>query len=186
MKALYGIEPDLCISNPDILVWSNKDVILPRYFYNQLVYLTERDFTQATQAAEKIINSLERQEIPNLLIFKTISEGTIYFHNEEINVQAIGDLDMRNPIDRYIVGLINIAEILECSTIFLPLSSEIINKCCALNMDVTNTEEFMNVGTSWLKPEMLVGLEAKLDPISQVQWEDTQVVEELGNINWVE
>jgi len=40
MKALYGIEPDLCISNPDILVWSNKDVILPKYFYNQLVYLT--------------------------------------------------------------------------------------------------------------------------------------------------
>ncbi|NEN89530.1 MAG: hypothetical protein F6K48_11730 [Okeania sp. SIO3H1] len=186
MRALYGIEPDLCISNPDILIWSSKDVILPKYFYNQLVYLTEKDFTQATQAAEKILNSLERQETPNLLIFKTISEGTIYFHNEEINIKPIGDLDIRNPIDRYILGLLNIAEILECSTIFLPLSSEIINKCFALNIDVTNTEEFMTTGTSWLKPEMLVGIEAKLDPLSQVQWEEVQAVEKLGNINWVE
>ncbi|NEQ72777.1 MAG: hypothetical protein F6K23_06650 [Okeania sp. SIO2C9] len=186
MKALYGIEPDLCISNPDILIWNNKDVILPKYFYNQLVYLTEGDFTQATQAAEKIINSLERQEIPNLLIFKTISEGTIYFYNEEINAKPIGDLDTRNPIDRYMLGLINIAEILECQTIFLPLSSEIINKCRALNIDVTNAEEFMTIDTSWLEPEMLVGIEAKLDPLSQVQWEEVQAVEELGNINWVE
>lgn len=42
----------------------------------------------------------------------------------------------------------------------------------------------MRVSVKFTK--MLVGLEAKLDPLSQVQWEDTQVVEGLGNINWVE
>ena len=44
----------------------------------------------------------------------------------------------------------------------------------------------MTIDTSWLEPEMLVGIEAKLDPLSQVQWQETQVVEEVGNINWVE
>lgn len=72
-------------------------------------------------------------------------------------------MDIRNFINCYIFGLINIVEILECLIIFLFLFLEIINKCCVLNMDVINIEEFMNVGIFWLKLEMLVGFEVKLD-----------------------
>ncbi|MBO1347384.1 MAG: hypothetical protein EBE86_008300 [Hormoscilla sp. GUM202] len=67
MNILYGIEPDLCIVNPDLSIGASRDIVLPKYFYMQLEHLKNETFTEA---AAKIVDSLEMQEAEDLLIFK--------------------------------------------------------------------------------------------------------------------
>ncbi|TAF21313.1 MAG: dipeptide epimerase [Nostocales cyanobacterium] len=69
MNIVYGIEPDLCISNTDLLVWASKDIILPKYFYLQLEHLNNGDFLSGTASAQKIIESLT-QITPILELYK--------------------------------------------------------------------------------------------------------------------
>lgn len=85
MKILYGLEPDFCIVNPDLVNTYSKDLVLPQYFYIQLEYLKNGNFHSATNAANQIINSLVRQ-VSDFLIFKTNCNGTIYLINEKINL----------------------------------------------------------------------------------------------------
>jgi len=76
MNKLYGLEPNLRTSNPDIFAGYVKDAALPKYFYIKLEYLKEGSFQEATSAARKIIDSLIEAE-SNLLIFKTFRNGTV-------------------------------------------------------------------------------------------------------------
>ena len=192
MNILYGLEPDLCICNPELLVWTSKDVVLPKYFYSQLVYLKDGNFHAATEAATKIIDSLERQELFELLIFKTVSGGTIYFVNEEINLDNVisshEDIDVRNPLDRYLLTLLKLAETFDSKISFLALTSEIILKGSRLGFDVASMQEFSTPSESWLKPEMIADIQVILDPISQVKWQDfpEEIEENKDDIQWLD
>ncbi|MFB2876464.1 hypothetical protein [Floridanema aerugineum] len=192
MNILYGLEPDLSISNPDLLVWTSKDVVLPKYFYGQLVYLKDGNFHAATEAAKKMIESLDRQETFELLVFKTVSGGTIYFINEEIDLENVlssyENMDLRNPLDRYLLSLLKLSETFESKIVFLGLSPEIISKCSRLGFDVANIEEFSTHSESWLTPEMIVDIQVILDPISQVKWQDfsEEIGENQDDIQWLD
>ncbi|MEZ2231081.1 hypothetical protein [Microcoleus sp.] len=192
MNIVYGIEPDLCISNTDLLVWASKDIILPKYFYLQLEHLNNGDFLSGTASAQKIIESLHRQETENLLVFQTVCGATVYFHNEASyleNAQKthIG-FDSANPLDRYLLSFFNLAEILEFKGCFLASSPQVIRKCCTLGFEVTSTEDFLSIGNSWLQPEMILDMQEKLHPMARVQWQDhvEEVVEEADNIQWID
>ena len=141
MNTLYGIEPDLCIVNPDLLICASRDIVLPKYFYMQLEHLKNGDFQSFTEAAAKIVDSLEMQEVENLLIFKNCKGGTVYFHDQQKNMENIDVtneiLDSGNHFDQYLISLLRLAEFLECQIVFLASSSEIIRKCENLNIAVS-------------------------------------------------
>ncbi|MBO1347383.1 MAG: hypothetical protein EBE86_008295 [Hormoscilla sp. GUM202] len=54
---------------------------------------------------------------------------------------------------------------------------------------MSTIEEFSTayLGDLWLQPEMIVGIQARLDPLSQVEWqEETEdVAEHDDGIKWV-
>jgi hypothetical protein len=192
MKTVYGIEPDLCIGNTDLLVWASKDIILPKYFYLQLEHLSKGNFLSGTASAKKIIDSLHRQEADDLLVFKTVCGATVYFHNETMRIENylithIG-FDVRNPLDRYLLSLFKIAEILESQAAFLASSPEVIRKCRTLGFQVISAEELLSIGNSWLQQEIILNMQEKLDPMARVQWQDEveEVVEEADKIQWID
>ncbi|MCL1470999.1 hypothetical protein [Argonema antarcticum] len=192
MNILYGLEPDLCICNPELLVWTSKDVVLPKYFYSQLVYLKDGNFHAATEAATKIIESLDRQEILEFLIFKTVSGGTIYFIDEAMKLENVlssyEDIDARNPLDRYLLTLLKLAETFEYKISFLALTSEIIRKISRLGFAVASMQEFSTPSESWLKPEMIADIQLILDPLSQLKWQDfsEEIEENKDDIQWLD
>ena len=194
MKILYGIEPDLCIRNPQLISHNERDVVLPKYFYIQLLHLKNGNFESATESATKIIDSLITTSAEDLLIFQTSAGGTVYFNDQEITVENFqgiyGNLDFRNPLDRYLVNLAKISETLDATIVFIASSSEIIRKCRMLNFDVATIEEFSTIsGESWLQAEMILQIQAMFDPKTQIQWqeEETEEAENDGNdIFWIE
>lgn len=194
MKILYGIDPDLCIGNPQLISQHSQDVVLPKYFYIQLLHLKNGNFESATESATKIIDSLILTSAEDLLIFQTSVGGTVYFHDQEIKVENFQgiyvNLDFSNPFDRYLLNSAKISEILDVKIIFVTSSSEVIRKCRMLNFDVATIEEFSNMsGESWLQPEMIVDIQTRLNPMAQIQWEDeeTEEAQNDGNdILWIE
>lgn len=193
MKILYGLEPDFCIANPDLINTYSKDLVLPQYFYIQLKYLKDGSFSSATEAANKIFNSLITQEVSFLLMFKTNYNGTIYFINQQIvnldKANLIAEkVDIESPFDRYLLILYQLTKVLEVKIVFLALSAQVINKCYALGFEVATPEEVFHAGESWLQPEILLEVQAKLDPLAQVQWLETseQLVAQDNLINWLD
>jgi hypothetical protein len=192
MKILYGIDPDLCISHPELVAGFGKDLVLPKYFYSQLAYLKDGNFQAATEAATKILTSLNRQPASELLVFTSLGGGTVYFHDQELNPEFLETnsetFDIRNPLDRYLLSLFKLAECLESKVFFLPQSAGVIRKCLSLQFEVAITEDFSTPGESWLAPEMLADIPAMLDPLAQVQWlEDTdEFVEPADSIQWID
>ncbi|GAB4304738.1 MAG: hypothetical protein Fur0025_46580 [Oscillatoriaceae cyanobacterium] len=200
MKILYGIEPDLCIVNPQLVTDHSQDVVLPKYFYLQLVHLKNGDFESATEGAKKIIDSLRPSSAEDLLIFQTLAGGTVYFHDQEINLDnfhAYGNLDFNNPLDRYFLNLAKISEILAAQVVFITSSTEIFQKCRVLHFERATVEEFLGTreafspvgGESWLQPEMILDIQARFDPMAQIQWQEEET-EEAGSqendISWIE
>lgn len=193
MKIIYGLEPDFCIANPDLVNIYSKDLVLPQYFYIQLQYLKDGSFSSATEAANKIINSLVRQEVSFSLIFKTNYNGTIYFINQQIinldNENLIDiNFDIGSPFDRYLLILYQLTKVLEVKIVFLALSAQVIKKCYILGFEVATPEEVFRAGESWLQPEILLEVQAKLDPLAQVQWLETseELVTQDNLINWLD
>ncbi len=119
-------------------------LILPKYFLTQINYLQNRDFGNATEAANKIIDSLNQWENSDLLLFKTNAEGTVYFIDEVINYLKVErqdeNLDNTNPLNRYLLSLLYLSEILEAKIVFLVSSPEFINKCRILNFNTVTLE----------------------------------------------
>ncbi len=190
MKILYGIEPDVCMSHPEV-VSSDKDIILPKYFYNQLEYIKQSSVEFANDAAAKIIDSLLGQGELNFLVFKTIRHGTVYFVDEGNNLENYAkekNIDIKTPIDRYLLILLKIAEITEAKIVFIAMSAQVISRCSSLGFEVASIEEFSNPGNSWLQPEMLVDIQTKLDPLALIKWQEDleEVVEPENNIHWLD
>ncbi len=101
------------------------------------------------------------------------------------------NLDFRNPIDRYLLSLAKISEILDAKVVFITSSSEIFSKCRFLHFDIGTIEEFSSIsGESWLQPEKILNIQAMFDPMTQkIQWQEEETEEPLsqGNdINWIE
>lgn len=210
MKVLYGLEADFCINNPELIADSFKDIVLPKYFYTQLAHLSNGNFPTATDAAIKIMNSFMRQRESDVLIFKTISGGTVYFTNEEANCVNIDtsyeNLEPRNLLDRYLLSLLKLSETLKAKIVFLASSPEVIRKCRTLHFEIATIEEFSAGGKSWLQPEMLLDIQAETsnairkqefvstqeqatapepDSAAQVQWRDIKVAGQ-SNIHWID
>lgn len=192
MNILYGIEPDLCISNPDILVKATKDVLLPKYFYSQISHLKQGNFQLATEAAQQIINSLKKQENSDIIIFNTVGGATVYFHNESefLDSEQIvpPGFDMRNLLDRYLLSFLKVAELLKSEVIFIASSSEVIRKCLTLKFELISVEEFLINGNSWLHPQMILDILVKLDPMASIQWQEDieDAVKEQDSIRWID
>ncbi len=210
MKILYGIEPDLCIVNTQLLTDFTKDLILPSFFHTQLTHLKNGNFQTATDAALSILNSLNKHEQLDAMIFNTVAGGTVYFideTNQYININNRSDnLDIRNLLDRYLLSLRKLSETLEARVAFFTSSTDVIKKCRSLNFDIVTLEEFTTLGESWSQPEMLVDKQesqpdvaSQLDPLSsqeqliftkpeqstQVQWHDIRVVNDASGIQWI-
>jgi len=211
MKLLYGIEPDLCIINPEILVNFTKDIILPKYFYSQITHLSQGNFQVATDAATVILNSLIKQEQSDVLIFQTVNGGIVYFTDEathKLNIDnCYENLDIKNLLDRYLLSLLKLSEILEAKTVFVASSAEVIRKCRSLNFEVATLEEFLTPDESWLQPEILIDIQAsmaettseaepvvtqqhlnttELEPFVQIEWRDIRVPGQLNNLKWID
>lgn len=205
MKVLYAIELDLCIINPDTLINFPSDIILPKYFFTQLNFLKNRDLGNATVAANKIINSLKQCGDTDILLFTNNNGGKVYFIDETINYLNLDNeytnLDSTNPLDRYLLSLLYISNILEAKIFFLSSSPEINCKCRILNFDPVTLEKLPNIGESWLHTEMLVNLQAsnldivtehnildasETDTTIQIQWQDIKGSQEVNNIKWID
>ena len=211
MKVLYCLEPDLYIINSKSLVNFDKDVILPKYFYTQLTHLSQGNFQNATDAATIIVNSLSKWAESDILIFKTVSGGTVYFTDEAANCGSFDNsyenLDTRNLLDRYLLSLLKLSETLEAKIVFLASSPEVIRKCRTLNFEIATLEEFSTPGESWLRPEMLLDIQASISdttsepealatedqvtaadpaPCVEIQWRDIRVARQGSNIEWID
>jgi len=211
MKFVYGIEPDLCIVNSEILINFPKDIVLPKYFHTQLTHLSRSNFQLATNAATIIVNSLMRWGESDVLTFKIVGGGTVYFIDEatyHINIDnPYENLDTTNLLDRYLLRLLKLSETLEAKIVFLASSPEVIRKCRTLNFEVATLEEFSTPGESWLRPEMLVNIQASIpdttsepeplanqeqvtapDPVPsvEIQWRDIRVARQASNIEWID
>lgn len=164
MKLLYATEPDLFIINPEKLVNFSKDVIVPKYFYNQLIFISQGNFQSASDAANIILNSLIKLEASDVLIFKSMAGGIVYFIDEAtqyINVNnCYENIDIINPLDRYLLSLIKLSATLEAKIIFTASTPEVIKKCHNVNFEIATLQEFSISGESWLQPEMLIDIEA--------------------------
>jgi hypothetical protein len=158
MKNLYSLEPDICIRYPDIITDSTIDLILPKYFYNQLQYLKNKELQDSTISAKQILNSLRKQENNNLLIFQNQNNGIIYFLDETKLFIEISDVnfDIQLPLDRYLLNLSTLSKKLEASIIFCATSSEVIKKCQYLNFFVVSEGISVISGKSWLQIETLL------------------------------
>ncbi|MDB9322754.1 hypothetical protein PN483_06045 [Nodularia spumigena CS-591/04] len=205
MNILYSIEPDICIINPDILINFPLDIVLPQYFLTQINHLSNSDFGNATESANTIINSLNQWEDSDLLLFKTNAEGRVYFIDESINYLKVDSqyqyIDNTNLLDRYLLSLLYLSNILEVKIVFLASSPEIINKCRILNFDTVTLAEFTLNGESWLQPEMLVNVESsnpdifsepnilntsEIETTIPIQWQDIRVSQGTNNIQWLD
>ncbi|MDP5337457.1 MAG: hypothetical protein NWQ28_02635 [Nodularia sp. (in: cyanobacteria)] len=205
MKILYGIEPYICIVNPDILRNFSLDIVLPQYFLTQLNHLSNSNFGNSTESANIIINSLNQGEDSNLLLFKTNAEGTAYFIDEAINYLKVDsqyqNIDSTNLLDRYLLSLLYLSNILEAKIVFLAASPEIIGKCRILNLDTVTLAESTLNGESWLQPEMLINIETSHPEIVsepnilaasegettvQIQWLDIKLSQGTSNIQWLD
>ena len=211
MKVLYCLEPDLYIINSKSLVNFDKDVILPKYFYTQLTHLSQGNFQNATDAATIIVNSLSTWAESDILIFKTVAGGTVYFTDEAANCgsfdHSYDNLDTRNLLDRYLLSLLKLSETLEAKIVFLASSPEVVRKCRTLNFEIATLEEFSTPGESWLRPEMLVNIQPSISnttsepehdatqdqvtapdpaPSVEIQWRDIRVARQGSNIEWID
>ena len=194
MKALYGIEPDLCMVHPQIIINNNQDIVLPQYFYIQLLHLKNGDFESATDDAIKIIDSLILSATEGLLFFKTGAGGIVYFHNQEISVEnfqeSSGILDLKHPLDRYLLSLTQLSEILDTQIVFIASSPKVIHKCSKLHLIPATIEDFYaTTSTSWLEPKMIVDIHVTLAPMTQIQWQEEEIEapQNQGNdIHWLE
>ncbi|KZL49923.1 hypothetical protein A2T98_10085 [Nodularia spumigena CENA596] len=205
MKILYSIEPDICIINTDILINFPLDIVLPQYFLTQINHLSNSDLGNATESANTIINSLNQWEDSDLLLFKTNSEGRVYFIDESINYLKVENqyqyIDNTNLLDRYLLSLLYLSNILEAKIVFLASSPEILKKCRILNFDTLTLAEFTLNGESWLQPEMLINVEtsnpdivsepdildaSETETTVQIQWQDIRVSQGTSNIEWLD
>lgn len=208
MKFLYGIEPDLCMIGAKILTFFSKDVILPKYFYLQLTHLSQGNHQVVTDIASTLINSLVKRTESNDLLFYTSYNGSVYFVDEAVyyvnNSQY--SLDGNSLLERYLLSLLKISEILESKVIFITSSPEVIRKCRILNFEIGTLEDFFSGGQSWLEPEMLLDLQAsttegrdeiesaavqdantyELQNFEEIQWQDIRVIEQSDNIQWMD
>ncbi len=96
---------------------------------------------------------------------------------------------------------------LEAEIVFLASSPETIRKCNALNIEVIIVEEYLGIGESWLKPEMLLNFQAscrenvsetedlttqqqedalQLQLFTQIEWRDITTSQQQNNIQWVD
>ncbi len=188
-----------------------KDIVLPKYFYSQITHLSQGDFQVATDAATRILNSLINREQSDVLIFKTSTGGTVYFIDEVANCRSFDNpyenLNTTNLLDRYLLSLLKLSETLESKIVFIASSAEVIRKCRTLNFEVATLEEFSTPGESWLRPEMLVEIQANIndtiseteplvtqeqvsalepEPSVQIEWRDIRLAEQISNIHWVQ
>ncbi|RUT04760.1 hypothetical protein DSM106972_043290 [Dulcicalothrix desertica PCC 7102] len=208
MKILYGIEPDLCMEYAEILTFFCKDVILPKFFYIQLTYLSQANYQVVTDAASTVINSLVKSIESNDLLFYTSYNGSVYFVDEAIyhvnNNQCF--IDGNSLLERYLLSLLKISEILESKVIFITSSPEVIRKCRILNFEIGTLEDFSSSGKSWLEPEMLSDIQASitedrneiesavtqdnntgvLNNYEEIQWQDIRVIEQSSYIQWMD
>jgi hypothetical protein len=194
MNQVYGIEPDLCIQNPALILDFGKDIILPQYFYDQLKHLQKGNYYEATEAANQIIQSLQPiEELENILAFKTPQNGFIYFINQEISLKKTefteDKFDLKNPFHRYLLSLFIMVKYLEISVIFLASSSSLIQKCNLLNFNFINIKDFYNYSQSWLNTDVILSIHSRLQPIqatTQIQWTDEpEIVSNPNpNISW--
>jgi hypothetical protein len=194
MNQVYGIEPDLCIKNPALILDFGKDIILPQYFYDQLKHLQKGNYYEATEASNQILQSLQSIEgLDNILAFKTPQNGFIYFINQEISFNNTkfteDEFDLKNPLHRYLLSLFIMAKSLETSVIFLINSSILIQKCNLLKFDFINIKDFANYSASWLNTDLLLSIQSHLQPIqatTQIQWTDEPeiVSNPTLNISW--
>ena len=208
MKVLYGIEPDLFMTIAKKVTLFSKDVILPQYFYIQLMHLKQGNYQVATDAASTVINSLVKSIESNDLLFYTSYNGSVYFVDEAIyhvnNNQCF--IDGNSLLERYLLSLLKISEILESKVIFITSSPEVVRKCRILNFEIGTLEDFSSSGKSWLESEMLLDIQAsitkdrneiefavtqdantyKLDNPEEIQWQDIRVIEQSNNIQWMD
>lgn len=197
MKLLYALEPDLCLTNPQYINNFTKDIILPKYFYTQLQHLSLGNFQSATEAANLIINSLIQYDESDILMFKTVAGGTVYFIDER---QHQTNIDTNSLLDCYLYSLIKLFENLEAQIVFLASSPEIIGKCDVLNIEVIIVEEYLAIGESWLKPEILLNQASSRENLDetelttpqqnntpqQLEWRDIVTIQQQNNIQWVD
>ncbi len=191
MKKLYAIEPDYCISKPEIITNCYQDLVLPEYFYIQLNYLKNGVFGNATESAIQILNQLNPHPESELLLFNNSYNGTIYFINQEIYQQNIyekyqNNLTRENPLERYLLSLVILGEILPAKISFITTSSEIMRKLYDLEFEIGNIEELLSNNPSWLTAEMLREIPDKIDPLTQIKWEEEiiEISEQENIIEW--
>ncbi len=191
MKNLYALEPDLCLINPQYINDFTKDIILPKYFYTQLQHLSLGNFQSATDTANLIINSLIEYDESEILIFKTVAGGTVYFIDEKVYQTNI---DNNSLLDCYLYSLLKLSENIEAKIVFLASFPELIRKCNALNIEVIIVEEYLAIAQSWLQPEMLLNQAScrenldKTEDLTtqQVEWRDITTSQQQNNIQWVD
>ena len=195
MSHIYGIEPDLCIQNPRLILDFGKDIFLPQYFHSQLQYLKKTNYNKATKAANKITQSLHSIDNleKNLLAFKTPQNGLLYFINQEIDLVDLqfteNQLDIRHPLNRYLLVLFKISNLLEASVTFLINSSSLLEKCNLLNFNIANINDFCNYSESSLNIEVILSIQRYLEPgnsTPKIQWsEESNVVSKsIKHIYW--
>jgi hypothetical protein len=197
MKQIYGIEPDLCIQNPALILDFGKDIILPQYFYEQLKHLQAGNYYQVTESANQIFQSLQLiEELDNILVFKTPQNGVIYFLNQEIslnNTEFTEDqFDLSNPLHRYLLSLLSLSRLLGTSTTFLINSSALISKCTLLKFGLVNVSDFSHYSESWLNADLILSSESKLTAvtprreITEIEWtDDSEIISQfIPNISW--
>ena len=140
----------------------------------------------------------------DVLIFKTVAGGTVYFIDEKIHQTNI---DTNSLLDCYLYSLLKLSENLEAKIVFLTSSPEIIRKCNDLNIEVIIVEEYLAIGESWLQPEMLLNFQAscrenldetedlttqqqenitQIQPSTQIEWRDITTSQQQNNIHWVD
>ncbi|CAD5913257.1 hypothetical protein PA905_10700 [Planktothrix agardhii CCAP 1459/11A] len=191
MKLLYGIEPDLCIQYPEIITDNSKDIILPLYFYQQLEFLTHNNVQDASEAAAKIFSFCLIEDATEFLIFKNLHQGTVYFINQEKSLDNVkinlNQFDLRNPIDRYMISLFDLAEHLGSQVSFLAVSSQIVAKCHHLNFNRISQEDFIDPGTSWLTYDLIREIPSAIDPVADIIWqEDEEISESEEKFLWID
>lgn len=192
MLKIYGIEPDLCITNPHWITDCPNDIILPQYFYVQLEYIKNSNFNRATEASQQILDSLEKQEYSNLLLFQTTSNCLRYFANQEVAWNFINEnhqtIDIAIPINRYLVTLFMFAGYLKWKVEFLALSSEVIYLCQKLGFGIATPESFFVPSTSGLETTLIQEVQIRLDPLAQIQWQEDidEAIEQVDFIQWID
>ncbi|MBR8837883.1 MAG: hypothetical protein DSM106950_28730 [Stigonema ocellatum SAG 48.90 = DSM 106950] len=158
-----------------------------------------------------IVNSLMKWGESDVLIFKTVGGGTVYFIDEATNHVNIDNqyenIDTTNLLDRYLLSLLKLSETLEAKIVFLASSRGVIRKCRTLNFEIATLEEFSTPGESWLRPEMLVDIQASVSdttseseplatqeqvtapepaPSPEIQWRDIRVATQASSIEWID